>query len=409
MVFLTELWENLRIALGALRANKLRSILTTLGIIIGITTVIAVHSIISGLNESFYNTISRLGSDTLYIQKFKWFSSREEWLEAIKRKDITIKEAQAVKKYTTLARAVSPEVGTRRTVKYGSESLTGVRVAGTTAEYRITSNALPEYGRFLSEVDVEHNRLVCVIGYEVAEKLFKNVNPLGRRIKIGSYPFRVIGILEKQGRFLGFNMDSIVIIPIGVFQKLYGSRRWLTIVVKVIDPELMDEAKDELIGIMRRVRKVPPGKENDFAINQQDAFTNMYKRLTSALYAVAFAVGSIALLVGGIGIMNIMLVSVHERTREIGLRKAIGAKRRDILWQFLIESIALTAVGGVIGIILAFAIAKLIAASTFLVASISPWSALIGVTFIGLVGIFFGIYPASKAARLDPIEALRYE
>ena len=409
MRFLIELWEGFKIAVIALRANKMRAFLTTLGIVIGITTVIAIHAIIIGLNDAFYTSISALGSDTLYIQKFSWASSREDWAKALHRKDITMKEVNAVKKQATLVKAVAPTVHGRRTVKYTSEKLTGCSIIGTTEEYTITSNVLPEFGRPLSKLDVDHRRNVCIIGYEIAEKLFKNINPLGRRITIGSNKFRVIGVMEKRGNMLGHNLDTEVTIPIGIFQKLYGSRRWVTIEVKVTDPDLIEDAKDELTGILRKVRKVPPGEENDFAINQQDVIANLYKSLTTALYAVAFGVGAISLIVGGIGIMNIMLVSVTERTREIGIRKAIGARKKDILWQFLVESVMVSSIGGVIGIALGFAIAKLIASTTFLEASISPISIIIGVSFICLVGISFGIFPAYKASRLDPIIALRYE
>ncbi|MBN1154527.1 ABC transporter permease [candidate division KSB1 bacterium] len=408
MRFLIELWEGFKIALVALRSNKLRTFLTTLGIVIGIMTVITIHAIIIGLNDAFYESISSLGSDTLYIQKFSW-GSREDWLKALHRKDITVKEAEEIEEYATLVSAVAPTVYASRTVKYGSEKLTRMLVIGTNADYVTTSNTLPEYGRPLSDLDVDNRRYVCVIGYEIADKLFKNTNPLGRRITIGLDKFRVIGVLEERGTMLGDNMDARVIIPIGLFQKLYGSRRWVTIEVKVSDPALMDEAKDEITGILRRARRVPPQKENDFAINEQSLISDLYNNLTGALYAVAFGVGAISLIVGGIGVMNIMLVSVTERTREIGIRKALGARNKDILWQFLVESIAVSAVGGAIGIIIGFLLAKLIASATFLSASISMVSIIIGLVFIALVGITFGLFPAYKAARQDPIAALRYE
>ncbi len=409
MRLLIDFWESMKIAFHALSANKMRSFLTTLGIVIGITTVIGIHSIIQGLNRSFYTSISALGSDTLYIGKFSWLS-RTDWLLARNRKDLTLKrEGKAIKEHATLVKAVAPNVSAQRTVKYKSEKLKNVQITGTTEQYAITSNVIPEYGRMLTRQDVEHRRSVCVIGWEVADKLFKNNNPLGRRVLIGGYKFRVIGVLEKRGSLLGHNLDTEVIIPIGIFQKLYGSRRWLTIEVKVANPALIEEAKDELTGILRRVRKVPPKEDNDFAINQQDMIAGLYKRLTAALYAVAFGVGSIALIVGGIGIMNIMLVSVTERTREIGIRKAIGAKNRDILWQFLIESLAVSALGGMIGIIVGFILAKVVASTTFLSATVSPVSVTIGILFIGMVGLFFGIFPAYKAAKLNPIQALRYE
>jgi len=409
MRILIDLWEGIKIAFQALRASKMRTLLTTLGIVIGISTVIMIHSIIIGLNQSFYTSISALGSDTLYIGKFSWMS-RTDWIEARNRKDMTLKrEAKAIKEYATLAKAVAPTVTAQRAVKYESETLKDVNIIGTNDEYAITSNVVPEFGRMLSKQDVDHRRNVCVIGWEVSDKVFKNKNPLGRDLLIGSHRFRIIGILEKRGNLLGNNLDNQVIIPIGIFQKLYGSRRWITIEVKVTEPGIIEEAKDEITGILRRVRKVAPQHENDFAINQQDMIADMYKRLTTALYAFAFGVGSIALIVGGIGIMNILLVSVTERTKEIGIRKAIGARNKDIMLQFLIESLVVTAIGGIIGIIAGFVFAKIIAASTFLSATISPVSIAIGVIFIFIVGTFFGLFPAYKAAKLDPIEALRYE
>lgn len=409
MRLLIDFWEGIKIAFHALTANKMRSFLTTLGIVIGITTVIGIHSIIQGINKSFYTSISALGSDTLYIGKFSWFS-QADWIKGRNRKDLTLeKEGKAIREQATLVKAVAPAVSAERNVKFESEKLKNVRITGTNEDYAITSNIVPEFGRMLTKEDVDHRRNVCVIGWEVADKLFKSKSPLGRRMMIGEYKFRVIGVLEKRGSFLGHSLDTEVIIPIGLFQKLYGSRRWLTIEVKIADPALIEEAKDELTGILRRVRKVAPTEENDFAINQQDMIADLYKRLTTALYAVAFGVGSIALVVGGIGIMNIMLVSVTERTREIGIRKAIGARNRDILWQFLIESLAVSSLGGVIGIIAGFVIAKIVASTTFLSATVSPVSVTIGILFIGMVGLVFGIFPAYKAAKLDPIQALRYE
>jgi putative ABC transport system permease protein len=405
---LFKMIEGIKFALQALRVNKLRTFLTVLGIVIGISTVIGIHSIIQGLNDAFYASISSLGSSTLYVQKFAWFS-QSDWIEARNRKNITLKESDAIEKHANYVEAVAPTVGSQRSVKYENEQLKDVQLTGTTEQYEITSGVVPAYGRFLSAQDVQHHRNVCVIGWEIMENLFKKVNPIGRRITIGGHKFRVIGIIEKRGTLLGHNMDTEIIIPLGNFQKLYGSRRWVTIQVKVADPARIEETKDEITGILRRVRKVPAGEPNDFAINQQDMIADMYKRLTTALYAVAFGVGSIALIVGGIGIMNILLVSVTERTREIGIRKAVGARKRDILWQFLVESIVVTAFGGILGILLGFGFAKLIAETTFLAASVSLSSVGVGLVFIGLVGLFFGIYPAYKAAKLNPIQALRYE
>jgi putative ABC transport system permease protein len=408
MRFITELFEGFKLALQALKANKLRTFLTILGIVIGMATVIGIHSIIQGLNEAFYSSISALGSDILYVQKFAWFD-HQDWIESRNRKNIGEKEAEAIQKYATLVKAVSQTSSAQRSVKFENKSLADVYILGASAAYQITSNIIPELGRFYSEQEAEHRRAVCVIGWEVADRLFKKLNPIGRRVSIAGHKFTVVGVNEKQGSLFGFNMDSQVIMPLGIFQKIFGSRRWITIEAKVLSPQLLEDAKDELTGILRRVRKVEPGAKNDFALNQQNMFAEMYQNLTRALYFVAFFIGFIALLVGGIGIMNILLVSVTERTREIGIRKAIGAKKSDILWQFLVESVVVTALGGIIGIITGFAFAKLVASMTILAATVSPVSIIIGLIFIALFGLFFGIYPAYKAAKLDPIEALRYE
>jgi putative ABC transport system permease protein len=299
--------------------------------------------------------------------------------------------------------------GTRRTVKYGSTKLSDVLIYAVEANYKDAANLLPEYGRFLTDTDVERRHAVCVIGQEVAAKLFERMDPIGRKITIGGYKFTVVGVLEKQGELLGRNMDIVVLVPLSIFQKLYGARRSLTILVKVVDASRLAEAEDEIIGILRRVRQVPPDKENDFAINRQDILEDLYKNLTRVLYAVAFGIGALSLLVGGIGIMNIMLVSVTERTREIGIRKAIGAKRSDIMLQFLVESVVISALGGLIGLALGFGVGMILGRLPVLEATVSASAIFLGLGFSCGVGMFAGLYPAWKASRLDPIVALRYE
>lgn len=404
------MWEGIKIAFEALRSYKLRSILTTLGIIIGVTTVITIVALIQGLNKAFSDQISSIGTDTLYIQKFPWIMKGDEWFRYRNRKNVTIQEAEAVRESATLAKAVAPTLGTMRTIKYKENTINRVYILGTTADYLVTSNSYPEIGRFLSENDVQHNRAVCVIGSDVAEKLFPRTDPIGKRVNIAGRNFRVIGVLEKKGSMFGWNMDTFAVIPIGAFQSAFGSfRRSVEIEVKVKSPAVIEDAEIELTGIMRRERNIPPGKENDFAINQQSLLMETYKSLTSTLWAVAIGVGAISLLVGGIGIMNILLVSVTERTREIGIRKAIGARNTDILVQFLIESLMICALGVVMGVLLAIGIAKTVSATTPIPASITLWVVFLGLGFVVCIGLFFGIYPASKAARLNPIDALRYE
>jgi putative ABC transport system permease protein len=406
MQFLIEFWESVKIAFSAIWSNKLRALLTLLGIIVGVSTVIGIMSLTQGLDKAFGEQISSLGSDVLYVQKFAWFD-RDAWQNDRNRKDITMKEVKALKENLTLAGAISPVVSTRRTIKFRNKSLELVSINGT--DHEKTGNVYPEFGRDLSVMDVDNRRNVVVVGWEVADKLFDVENPVGQWIKISGHPFKVIGVLEKQGSVFGHSLDTEARIPIGAFFKIFGRHRSVDIQIKVKDVRYMEEAKDEIRGVMRRVRRVPPGEKDNFGINQMDAIVEMYENMTMVLYAAAIGVGAISLLVGGIGIMNIMLVSVTERTREIGIRKAIGARRRDILWQFLIESVAISAIGGLIGIGVGFLLGVLIAAVSPIPAAITLPSVILGIGFSSSVGIFFGIYPASKAARLSPIEALRYE
>jgi len=403
--------EGIKIAASALRSYKLRSILTTLGIVIGVTTVITIVSLIQGLNKSFEKQISAIGTDTLFIDKYPWIiTSNTEWFSYRNRRNIPVSYAGRVKELSNLSKAVAPALYTRRTVKLKERTSERVLVIGTNADYMITSNTLPEIGRFLSETDVKHRRAVCVLGWDVYEALFPNTSPIGKRITIGAKKFKVIGVIEKKGSIFGDSMDSNVCIPIGVFQSTFGVRwRSCDIEVKTLSPELMEDAEIELTGIMRRLRGLEPGEDNDFNINKQSMLMDTYKRLTGTLWAVAIGVGSISLLVGGIGIMNILLVSVTERTREIGVRKAMGARNHDVLLQFLIESMMICSIGVIIGILFAIGIAKLVAATTPIPAAITLWVVFLGVGFVVTIGVFFGIYPASKAARLNPIDALRYE
>ena len=406
----TELSEGFRIAFQTLNANRMRSVLTTLGIFIGVIVVTVIISVIQGLNTYVSGEISGLGVDTIYISKFSWIiTTYEEYQDMMKRKRITRDQYMFIDKYATLAETVAPDIDTRRRINYKNKSLDGVYITGTTEDYMTTAGVMPEVGRFFTQAETDFRRNVCVVGQEVVENLFENEDPLGKRIKIGSRPFQIIGVLEKRGKMFGFSMDNTAIIPYTVFQKYYGARRSITLQVKSKDPALMEELIDEMTDLMRRVRGIEAGRPNDFSINQQGQLMELYNQLTKVLWVVMIGIGSISLLVGGIGIMNIMLVSVTERTREIGIRKALGAKRSIIMWQFLVESMFISGIGVILGILASIGLAMLVRSISPLPVNISTWVLFLGIGFTITIGIFFGLYPASKAARLDPIVALRYE
>lgn len=398
--------EGFFIAARAMRANPVRSSLTILGIVIGVMTVILMITIVQGLNESFKGQISVLGSGLLFVDKMPWIITDDYFLYR-NRPDITVSEYESVKKQSKLASTVAISIGTGKSVKYKERSLSEVEVSGVSANYSEVMTTFPEYGRFLNNVDEQHNRKVAVIGNSVADELFPKINPIGRRISIGGEKYRVIGVLEEQGKFFGHSMDNVVIVPYGAFYKDFGKHHWVSLIAEAIDPKKIEDLEYELKGIMRRERGLKAGTGDNFAINKQSMLLNFYNQVTSGVYTVGIVIGGISLLVGGIGIMNIMLVSVTERTREIGIRKAIGAKRINIIWQFLVEAAVICMLGGIIGVLIAYFIG--LGIDKFLPTSMPIWVAVLGVGFSAVVGVFFGLWPAVKAAKMHPIEALRYE
>jgi putative ABC transport system permease protein len=410
-----SIWELALLAFGAIRAHKLRSFLTTLGITIGVLTVIGMLALIDGLNKLVGEQLSSIGSTTLYVQKFAWVMNRAEFIATRGRKNITIQDADAVRDNAPSVQRVAPMLTNFTNVRYRGQEITGVQIIGTTPDFLFIQNYGIDAGRQLTVVDQAHSLQNCMIGATVMQKLFGGADPLGRQILINRQQFTVIALLSRKGSFFGNDEDNIIIIPISVFTKRFSgqitdrSLQSVTIAVQPIDDAHISSAQDEITAILRRTRKVPPEKPNDFNINTADELLSLYRKITAGVFGLMVGVTVLSLVVGGIGIMNIMLVSVSERIREIGIRKALGARRRDIRSQFLIEAITLSVVGGIIGMGLGFGLARLVSVAIKLPATVSWWSIVLGFGFSGLVGVFFGWYPAAKAAGMNPIEALRHE
>ncbi|HYE30824.1 MAG TPA: ABC transporter permease [Methylomirabilota bacterium] len=409
MNFFTDLIEGLKISWSALAANKLRSGLTTLGIVIGIVTVTLMGTAIEGLNRAFTGSISAMGSDVLYVHRRPWFiDSHAEWLKMQKRERISFHQFKEAEKHLAGVAAVTAVDGTWQPLSYKNRASTNVRVVGTTDQFLLTSGVTVDDGRFLTPGEVEGGRPVCVIGSFVAEKVFGIHSPIGEQVKIGGRAFEVIGVLGKQGNFLGqFNLDNQVVIPLRQLMVLYSRIPDLEIQVKSPSMESMEDTREEVRGVMRRVRRLAPAEEDDFAINQQEMFIQTFNRVAGMIATVGLFITGLSLFVGGIGIMNIMFVSVAERTREIGIRKAIGAKKRSILIQFLSEAASICLFGGLVALAIAFPVTLLM--RKFMPATLSPLiiSVALGVSI--LTGVISGFLPAWRAARMNPVDALRNE
>jgi len=397
------------VALSTLRAHKMRALLTCLGIIIGVTAVIGLLAIVSGIRDSVARQFSSIGAEMISVNRHEWASDNDEE-DTERRKPLTMVEFETVRNLPSVAIA-APTVYTARDVNYRNVRVGGVTVCGTNEAYPAIENWSVAEGRFLTAQDVHATRSVVALGADVARNLFPGGGGVDQEIRIGGHAYRVIGILEKKGSIFGQSQDNIVNVPYTTFAKHWGisTRRDVNISALAARGVGMQDAIGEIRGALRRVRKVPPDAPDDFAINTSDALIQTFNRITAGFFAVMIMIGGMALLVGGIGIMNIMLVSVTERTREIGIRKAIGARRRDIITQFLIEAVILCLLGGLVGIALGFGIALAVAEVTPLPARVSVGSVILGFGVSTLVGLVFGIWPALRAARLDPVEALRYE
>ena len=406
-----QIIDSARIAIQAIWANKLRSLLTVLGNVVAVTSIVTVVSLIQGMNAYVSNAIvSDVGADSFTIQRMPPIRTEEDEERVRANPRITLTEARAIKRISDNITAVMAQAQNSATVSYRTEELENVGIQGVTGEYIDfgTFNA-DERGRLMSPTEVDRSQPVTIIGYDVADRLFGQVNPLDKDIKIAGIPFRVVGISEKKGSVFGNSQDNFAVIPLGAFQKLFGARQSLTLTVKPKSPDIMDAAKEDAILALRVSRRLKPKDRDNFGLFTSDTILNFYHQATNGIFAVLVGVVALSLVVGGIVIMNIMLMVVTERTREIGLRKALGAKRRDIMSQVLTESVTLSTFGGMVGITLGFIAAQAIARFSPLPAKLELWSVLLGIGITAGVGLFFGAYPAARAARLDPIEALRRE
>ena len=398
-------FENFSMALSSVLSNKTRSLLTALGIIIGVFSVTLMGTLISGLDRSFEGSMSMLGRDILYISRFEWFGD-QEWWEVRNRPRMRIEYVNKIKNKSRYALAVAPVMqrGAELSLK---ENNIRTEIFGTNIDYIKTISADIKEGRFFSNSDDRKGRRVAVVGHGIKDAFFEEKNPIGEDIKIDGEKFRIIGVLEKQGKFLGlFSVDNQAIIPQGAYMRLFSRRGWTRLSVKVPEQKIV-EAKDEIHSIMRQIRGLKPNQEDDFAINQTKAFEKQYNSMKIAIAGTGFFITMLSLVVGGIGIMNIMFVSVKERTREIGVRKAIGATKNMILSQFLMEAITICLVAGIIGLIFAYVTSLII--NNFFPSTMPLGLSVLAVLMSIIVGVISGIIPSYKAANLDPIDSLRYE
>jgi putative ABC transport system permease protein len=404
-------YESAMIALDAIWSAKLRSFMTVLGNIVAVTSIIAVVSLITGLNASVKQAIlNQAGADSFNVQQFPVVRSDEERDRVRNNPRITLADAQAIRRYSTVVSAVMADCSAGGRITYRDRSIDQTRIQGVTADYTHFSTFDAERGRLMSPIEVERARPVCVLGWQTADRLFgANADPLDKVIQIEGVHFRIVGVSEKRGTVLGQTQDEFAVIPLGQFQMIFGSRRPLSLTVKPRDVALMQPAMDEATLALRMSRRLKPKQPDNWGFFTSDTILALYHNATNGIFAVLVGVVGLSLVVGGIVIMNIMLMVVTERTREIGLRKALGARRSDITAQILTESVVLSMFGGVVGTVIGFIIAFTISSLTPIPASIEAWSVILGIGITAVVGLFFGLYPAIRAARLDPIEALRRE
>lgn len=398
------------IALQAIWANKLRSFLTVIGNIVAVTSIIAVVSLVQGLNASVEDAIqSQFAADAFSIQRRPLTQTEDEAERAESNPRVTMEDADAIRHFGSTIGMVMAEVSTSADAKFREESLDSVTVRGVTKEYNSLPSTTIESGRGITPAEFDNGRNVAVIGWGVADRLFGALDPTNKTLAVAGVQFRVVGVAPKKGSLLGQSQDEWVVVPLIAFQRIFGIRQSLDLTVRPTDPALVDAAMDEARVALRVQRRLRPSAPDNFGILTSNTFMSIYSQATSGIFAILIGVVSLSLVVGGIVIMNIMLMVVSERTREIGLRKSLGARRRDILWQILTESITLSTFGGICGTAFGFLIAWIISKVSPLPAIVEPWSVALGIGMTAIVGLGFGLYPAMQAAALDPIEALRRE
>jgi putative ABC transport system permease protein len=406
----SQLFESIWIALQSIWVNKLRSFLTVLGNIVAVTSIVTVVSLIQGMNATVSGAIvGEVGADAFTVQRLPIIRTQEDEERTRAFPLITVEEADAIRAFSPVVQAVVAQAQRRDTVTYRNRELQNVQIQGVTGEYLSFSMFDAERGRVMSQIEVERGAPVALIGADVADEMFGDIDPLEKTITIAGTRFRVVGVSARKGSIFGNSQDTFVIVPLERYLKLFGSRQSLSLMVKPTSPEVLPAAMDDATLALRIARRLKPSEPDTFGIFTSDTVMGIYQQATNGIFTVLVGVVALSLLVGGIVIMNIMLMAVSERTREIGLRKALGAKRRDIMSQILTEAVTLSTCGGLVGIALGFVAAQVIAYFSPLPATLEPWSVVLGVGVTAGVGLFFGAYPAARAAALDPIEALRRE
>jgi len=407
---MSQIFESIRLALASIWANKLRSMLTLLGNIVAVSSIITVVALITGVNAAVSDAIvSDLGADSFTIQRMGITQNEDEFERMRNNPLVTVADAAAVKRFSTSVAAIMAQAQTQTRVAYRDEELETLQVQGVSDQYLEFATFDAERGRMITPTEIRRKRLVTLIGWGTADRLFGSVDPLDKSIKIAGVPFTVVGVSKKKGSSFGQSMDEFVVIPLGAYQRLFGARQSLALMVKPRDAALASYAKDEARVALRVERGLKAKEPDNFGIVASDSVLGIFQQATAGIAVLLVGIVGLSLLVGGIVIMNIMLMVVSERTREIGLRKALGAKRRDIMSQVLTESVTLSLVGGIIGIALGALFSTIISSLTPVPSAVEMWSVALGVIITAAVGLFFGWMPARRAAMLDPIEALRRE